>query len=574
MTPSVLRVGFALLVHSVAAACGGFFCDNQAPIAQAGEEIVFAVEDGEVVAHVRIQYQGSASDFAWVVPVPAAPVLGTGTDELFVQINARTLPSFTTRIDVWEECSSFNFGGSDAASEGEGEAEGEGGVDVEFRGAVGPYDAAVLTSDDPGALRTWLTDNGYDLPEGTDELLDPYVKAGDHFVALRLLNDRTVGDLVPLVLRFPWDRPCIPIRLTAIALVPNLLIRTWILGEERAIPVNYNHVLLDLAKINWECGASNYTDVVTAAADEASGRAFVTEYAGPSAILAGAVYDAARIDLGGVTVATDAYEMLLAAVGSGLPLNETMVSALLDFVAPPSGMDAREYLSNLLTDCYSKCYETPCEDYYCYYLDQEAAYLRTLSVDGAAAAMALEAALVVPLQQAQALLDGHPMITALFTTLSPDEMTLDPMFGFNADLPEVPRAHQAVVSRYCANDREYFRLQLPDGRVVFIDGEDQSCGPADPDAAPGSIARLRALLPGSEEGQELYEAEDTQVIYSNADLIDRLIAEHNRAGGFSDDGCACAAGGRPRGLRLAWLGLAGLFFARRRGRAARRPRTA
>src|SRR5687768_1333853 len=73
-----------------AEACGGFFCQN-VPVDQSGEHLLFSIEDdGTVVAHVQIQYQGAAESFAWVLPLPAEPEVSVGSDEIF-----RTLRGLT-----------------------------------------------------------------------------------------------------------------------------------------------------------------------------------------------------------------------------------------------------------------------------------------------------------------------------------------------------------------------------------------------------------------------------------------------------------------------------------------------
>ena len=67
---------------SPAEACGCFAPPDPAtPVVQAGERILFAVENGKVTAHIQIQYAGNAKDFGWIVPLPSVPVVKAGTDE-------------------------------------------------------------------------------------------------------------------------------------------------------------------------------------------------------------------------------------------------------------------------------------------------------------------------------------------------------------------------------------------------------------------------------------------------------------------------------------------------------------
>src|SRR5687768_5389281 len=82
-----------------ASACGGFFCSNVTqPVYQAGEQIAFSIDrDGTVTAVVQITWQGPAESFAWIVPVPEAPEIDTGTNALFEGLNAATAVTFATQ---------------------------------------------------------------------------------------------------------------------------------------------------------------------------------------------------------------------------------------------------------------------------------------------------------------------------------------------------------------------------------------------------------------------------------------------------------------------------------------------
>src|SRR5688572_6239528 len=91
---SIAVLGFA----EPAAACGGFFCSNiSQPVAQAGEQIAFSIEeDGTVTAVIRITWSGPAESFAWIVPVPQVPEIATGSDAIFDALWNATAVTFTT----------------------------------------------------------------------------------------------------------------------------------------------------------------------------------------------------------------------------------------------------------------------------------------------------------------------------------------------------------------------------------------------------------------------------------------------------------------------------------------------
>jgi Uncharacterized protein conserved in bacteria (DUF2330) len=77
-----------------AEACGCFTPPNPTvPVVQAGERILFAVANGQVTAHVQVQYSGaSGQEFGWLLPLPAVPTLELGTDELFARLTLATQP--------------------------------------------------------------------------------------------------------------------------------------------------------------------------------------------------------------------------------------------------------------------------------------------------------------------------------------------------------------------------------------------------------------------------------------------------------------------------------------------------
>src|SRR6476659_8916943 len=92
---SLALLGLALGYTSDASACGCFTPpDPSVPVVQAGERIAFAMQDGQVTAHIQIQYAGNAGDFGWLLPLPSVPTLELGTDELFNQLITLTQPKY------------------------------------------------------------------------------------------------------------------------------------------------------------------------------------------------------------------------------------------------------------------------------------------------------------------------------------------------------------------------------------------------------------------------------------------------------------------------------------------------
>jgi hypothetical protein len=63
----------------------------------------------------------------------------------------------------------------------------------------------------------------------------------------------------------------------------------------------------------------------------------------------------------------------------------------------------------------------------------------------------LNESLIKPLQETLDVLDDGLYLTRLYTTLSPEEMTLDPAFSFNPDLPDQQLDRHALLEDSCTS---------------------------------------------------------------------------------------------------------------------------
>lgn len=455
----------ALLVAGVLAApraeaCGGFFC-SRVPIDQAGERIVFGVRGNSVEAHIQIQYQGSAEKFAWVVPLQAKPTLSIGSPRLFSFLDTMTQARF--QLQWTDKCSSrggiFSPGSAEDSAPPPSSVDAGTGVQVVSREDVGPYDAAILTADDAVALRTWLSTNGYDIPEAAGKALEPYVGSGYYFVALKLQQNKTVGDLKPIVVKFDGPRPCIPIKLTSIAARPDMPIIAYVLADKRAVPMNYRHVLINPTRVDWLTGGSNYAKVASNAVDEAGGRAFLTEFAGGTGAIAQNVSAfMPEYETGTLVYYTHPVDFAQQLLYRGLAQEPSIPGLLRKYIPEPASLVSQGVTE---TDFYNylSMYRSAIDS------DQGRA-----PFDAAGFAKEIEDTIVEPNREAVELVKSFPYLTRLYTTMSAEEMTVDPDFDFNADAPAVSNLYTAKASfESCQDDftKREVRIELPDGRYFF-----------------------------------------------------------------------------------------------------------
>lgn len=285
----LMTLGATALVgigNAQAGACGGFFCQNS-PVDQVAERILFTVNPNNTVTSlIEISYVGSAEDFSWILPIPEAIAaedlaVPEGGSDVFDELHRLTDVQF---IAPDHECRTF---GDDDFTVAAASAE-DGGVEVFASGEVGPFGFDVIGAEDPQALVTWLRDNNYRVTPEMEPLIDIYVEEKFAFVAMRLLDGQDVNAIEPIEITYPGSQAMIPLRLTAVAANPNMPIFVWVFAEDQVVPANYGHMKIDTVELTFNDfgNGTDYTQLVTARADALDGRAFITEFAGPSDSLA------------------------------------------------------------------------------------------------------------------------------------------------------------------------------------------------------------------------------------------------------------------------------------------------
>jgi len=60
------------------------------------------------------------------------------------------------------------------------------GVKIEAKYLVGEYDILILSAKESNGLKEWLTGNGYKIPAGAEEVLDPYIKSNLKFFVVKV----------------------------------------------------------------------------------------------------------------------------------------------------------------------------------------------------------------------------------------------------------------------------------------------------------------------------------------------------------------------------------------------------
>ena len=227
--------GCALLMipASASAFCGFYVGGAETSLYNEGSMVVL-MRDGETtVVSMQNDYKGPAEDFALVIPVPEIleeEQVRTLEREVFDHVDRLAAPRL---VEYWEQdpCPdpAVYYGEEERVSMAQPTADSSDedddyeeprdlGVRVEAEFAVGEYDIVILSAEYSAGLDTWLRRNGYNIPEGAERVLRPYVEQDMKFFVAKV-NMRRVeysdGEAVLSPLRFHYDAQdfFLPIRL-------------------------------------------------------------------------------------------------------------------------------------------------------------------------------------------------------------------------------------------------------------------------------------------------------------------------------------------------------------------------
>ena len=594
----------ALALTSLAAlpayACGGFFCFTQ-PVDQSAERILYVQEGGKITVHIQISYTGEDQNFSWILPLQKAPEGGglkPSSDSVFQLLEQATSPQFQLNWKNTADCSGPQQCMYASAGGGDGTNGTKGGVQVLLQQNVGPYEAVVVKGTSSTELVDWLNANKFVQPQATKPLIEQYVKENYVFLALKLQKDKSAGDLVPIAVTLDEVGPCLPIRLTALATAPDMPIVTWVVGKARAIPKNFLHVEINDAAVDWMTAGGNYKTVVSKAVDLGSGHAFLTELAKKTKDLpiqfANPGWDAKDFEK-----VTDPGKFLALMLEKGLPRTTQIQGLIKKYVKKPNAykdVSDQEYF-NCIQNSGSMPSEGKCKEY----LDAAV----KAGFDGAAFAKDLNDLVIKPLQTLDSQYKAQPYLTRLYTTLSAEEMSKDPIFGYNAELPDVSNQHSADATPVCEAGSKIAtkaKLKFADGFEMTLDipKETQgSCGnfPGSPVgfgkgtgavvAAGGQpLKRVQVLdekgppLEIDQKDADKVDAQLNTAQLGTPSLKPEFIASlakvtwnpHSSTPGTPapadhtdhDDGCSSGRGGEVGGLALLSLALGAWWLRRRR----------
>lgn len=210
--------------------CGFYVAKADASLFNKASQVILARQGNTTTVTMQSDFEGSVKDFAMVVPVPEVP----GEDDIrvvdidvFNKLDAYSGPRLVEYFDE-HPCYSDDWGdeyaeddwgfGGGADEFGESEEEKERfGVKIEARYSIGEYDILILNASRSKGLEKWLIQEGYNIPKGARDVLEPYIKNDMKFFVVKVNLDSYEKsgsvELRPIQVSYRSEKFMLPIRL-------------------------------------------------------------------------------------------------------------------------------------------------------------------------------------------------------------------------------------------------------------------------------------------------------------------------------------------------------------------------
>jgi hypothetical protein len=214
---------------TAAAFCGFYVAKADTKLFNKASQVIL-VRDGEKsTITMNSDFQGSVKDFAMVVPVPVVlqrDQIRISDASLFRSLDDYSGPRLVEYYDenpcypvveYEESLTSADRIPSNSQMLFKKETTTKNKVKIEAQYVIGEYDILILSAKESNGLRIWLTENGYKIPEGANEVLEPYIKSNMKFfvVKVNLEEQKKLGfeTLRPIQISFNSPKFMLPIRL-------------------------------------------------------------------------------------------------------------------------------------------------------------------------------------------------------------------------------------------------------------------------------------------------------------------------------------------------------------------------
>ena len=250
-------LSFFYIVQPAWAFCGFYIGKADTSLYNQASQVIIARDKQRTILTMANDYQGSAKDFALVVPVPVIlkkEQVNIGDRKIIERLDAFSAPRLVEYFDT-NPCDTRRLESYDAMPAAPSAMRGNSmekkskdlGVTIEEKFSVGEYDILILSAKESNGLEQWLIENDYKIPSGANAVLKPYIKQGlKFFVAKVNLKEYAKNDfqsLRPLMMAYESSKFMLPIRLGMLNAKGDQDLIVYLLSPQGAIELtNYRTV--------------------------------------------------------------------------------------------------------------------------------------------------------------------------------------------------------------------------------------------------------------------------------------------------------------------------------------------
>ncbi len=225
----MLAVGLVLLQQQSNAFCGFYVSKASGTLKNKTSQVIIARDGDRNMITMYNDFKGDFKDFAMVVPVPVVlqkKDVKVVSNSIFDRLNDYSAPRLVEYYDENPCNRRYEYDKkADMAPQAGGALSevmvtavpNKRKVTIEAQYTVGEYDILILSAKESTGLKTWLTENGYQIPANAEEVLDPYIKSNLKFFVVKVNVDAQKKTnspfLSPIQIRFTSPKFMLPIRL-------------------------------------------------------------------------------------------------------------------------------------------------------------------------------------------------------------------------------------------------------------------------------------------------------------------------------------------------------------------------
>jgi len=218
----------AMISNEAAAFCGFYVSKADGTLKNKTSQVILVRDGNRNVITMYNDFKGNLKDFAMVVPVPVVlekKDIKVVEQSIFNTLNEYSKPRLVEYYDQ-NPCIQMFYDKAETKSLNEVVVsnmgisrfkEKDSGVKIEAKYIVGEYDILILSAKESSGLKTWLDENGYKIPAGAEEVLEPYIKSNLKFFVVKVNEaekKKLPGKFLrPIQISFSSPKFMLPIRL-------------------------------------------------------------------------------------------------------------------------------------------------------------------------------------------------------------------------------------------------------------------------------------------------------------------------------------------------------------------------